>query len=145
MTRHTKIVATLGPASTVPAILEALDAVGLPTLLGLPAFAHIDHDLVATLLDEFGRFADEVIAEADRRAPGKPIVCASGLSPSGPVHLGNQRELMTWPRPPQVGQLTVREPGSAPLPSHLTQVSSLRSSISFSTPKAASSRVICML
>ena len=26
---------------------------------------------------------------------------------------------MTWPRPPQVGQLTVREPGSAPLPSHL--------------------------
>ncbi|WP_245870859.1 lysine--tRNA ligase [Asanoa hainanensis] len=41
------------------------------------------------------RFADEVIVEADKRAPGKPIVCASGLSPSGPVHLGNQRELMT--------------------------------------------------
>jgi lysyl-tRNA synthetase class 1 len=45
--------------------------------------------------DWVARFADEVIAEADRRAPGKPIVCASGLSPSGPVHLGNQRELMT--------------------------------------------------
>lgn len=41
------------------------------------------------------RFADEVIAEAARRAPGKPIVCASGLSPSGPVHLGNLREVMT--------------------------------------------------
>jgi len=41
------------------------------------------------------RFADEVIAEADRRAPGKPIVCASGLSPSGPIHLGNLREVMT--------------------------------------------------
>ena len=46
-------------------------------------------------LDWGSRFADEVIAEADRRAPGKPIVCASGLSPSGPVHLGNFRELMT--------------------------------------------------
>ena len=45
--------------------------------------------------DWVARFADEVIAEADRRAPGKTIVCASGLSPSGPVHLGNQRELMT--------------------------------------------------
>ncbi|MFB7900623.1 lysine--tRNA ligase, partial [Streptomyces xiamenensis] len=41
------------------------------------------------------RFADEVIAEAERRAPGKPIVCASGLSPSGPIHLGNLREVMT--------------------------------------------------
>jgi lysyl-tRNA synthetase, class I len=40
-------------------------------------------------------FADEVIAEAERRAPGKPIVCASGLSPSGPIHLGNLREVMT--------------------------------------------------
>src|SRR5262249_14600566 len=41
------------------------------------------------------RFADEVIAEAERRAPGKTIVCASGLSPSGPIHLGNLREVMT--------------------------------------------------
>ncbi|MBO3751863.1 lysine--tRNA ligase [Streptosporangiaceae bacterium NEAU-GS5] len=41
------------------------------------------------------RFADEVIAESERRAPGKPIVCASGLSPSGPIHLGNLREVMT--------------------------------------------------
>ena len=56
----------------------------------------------------------------------------------------NPRELMTWPRPPQVGQLIAREPASAPLPSHLLQVSSLRTSISFSTPKAASSSVICM-
>jgi lysyl-tRNA synthetase class 1 len=47
-----------------------------------------DYDWVA-------RFADEVIAEAQRRAPGKPIVCASGLSPSGPIHLGNLREVMT--------------------------------------------------
>ncbi|MFI6078360.1 lysine--tRNA ligase [Actinoplanes sp. NPDC051343] len=45
--------------------------------------------------DWVSRFADEVIAEADRRAPGKPIVCASGLSPSGPIHLGNLREVMT--------------------------------------------------
>jgi lysyl-tRNA synthetase, class I len=38
--------------------------------------------------------ADTVIAEADRRAPGRPVVCASGLSPSGPIHLGNLREIM---------------------------------------------------
>ncbi len=41
------------------------------------------------------RLADQVEAEADRRTPGKPIVCASGLSPSGPIHLGNLREVMT--------------------------------------------------
>ncbi len=41
------------------------------------------------------RFADEVIAEAERRGSGKPIICASGLSPSGPIHLGNLREVMT--------------------------------------------------
>ncbi|MFF5716105.1 lysine--tRNA ligase [Streptomyces buecherae] len=45
--------------------------------------------------DWVSRFADEVVAEAERRAPGKPVVCASGLSPSGPIHLGNLREVMT--------------------------------------------------
>ncbi len=50
---------------------------------------------VAGAVDWVSRFADEVIAEAERRAPGKPVVCASGLSPSGPVHLGNLREVMT--------------------------------------------------
>ncbi|MGR6913175.1 lysine--tRNA ligase [[Actinomadura] parvosata] len=45
--------------------------------------------------DWVSRFADEVISEAERRAPGKAIVCASGLSPSGPIHLGNLREVMT--------------------------------------------------
>jgi lysyl-tRNA synthetase, class I len=44
--------------------------------------------------DWVARLADEVIAEADRRAPGRPVVCASGLSPSGPIHLGNLREVM---------------------------------------------------
>ncbi|MCW2872602.1 lysine--tRNA ligase [Actinacidiphila oryziradicis] len=48
-----------------------------------------------TEADWVSRFADEVIAEADRRAPGKPVVVASGLSPSGPIHLGNLREVMT--------------------------------------------------
>jgi lysyl-tRNA synthetase, class I len=37
----------------------------------------------------------DVAAEAARRAPDKPIVVASGLSPSGPIHLGNLREVMT--------------------------------------------------
>ncbi|MFD7922944.1 lysine--tRNA ligase [Streptomyces sp. NPDC059740] len=49
----------------------------------------------STEADWVSRFADEVVAEAERRAPGKPIVCASGLSPSGPIHLGNLREVMT--------------------------------------------------
>ncbi|MEN3586553.1 lysine--tRNA ligase [Streptomyces sp. ZYX-F-203] len=45
--------------------------------------------------DWVSRFADQVIAESERRAPGKPVVVASGLSPSGPIHLGNLREVMT--------------------------------------------------
>lgn len=54
----------------------------------------------STEADWVSRFADDVIAEAERRAPGKPVVVASGLSPSGPIHLGNLREVMTptwWP------------------------------------------------
>lgn len=38
--------------------------------------------------------ADQVIAEGKRRGPDKPLVCASGVSPSGPIHLGNLREIM---------------------------------------------------
>ncbi|MFJ9081573.1 lysine--tRNA ligase [Streptomyces sp. NPDC102384] len=45
--------------------------------------------------DWVSRYADDVIAESERRAPGKPVVVASGLSPSGPIHLGNLREVMT--------------------------------------------------
>ncbi|MFG3330396.1 lysine--tRNA ligase [Streptomyces tendae] len=54
--------------------------------------------------DWVSRFADEVIAESERRAPGAKtsaatapggVVVASGLSPSGPIHLGNLREVMT--------------------------------------------------
>ncbi|MFJ2115789.1 MULTISPECIES: lysine--tRNA ligase [unclassified Streptomyces] len=48
-----------------------------------------------TEADWVSRFADDVIAESERRAPGKPVVVASGLSPSGPIHLGNLREVMT--------------------------------------------------
>ena len=58
--------------------------------------------------DWVSRMADEVIEAAARRGggtersgaaapeagPGR-IVCASGLSPSGPIHLGNLREVMT--------------------------------------------------
>jgi lysyl-tRNA synthetase class 1 len=40
------------------------------------------------------RTAGDVRAEAERRHPGWPPTCASGISPSGPVHLGNLRELM---------------------------------------------------
>ena len=40
------------------------------------------------------RAADEAIEHA-HRAGVKKIVCASGVSPSGPIHLGNLREVMT--------------------------------------------------
>ena len=45
--------------------------------------------------DWVSRFAGEVIEASERRAPGHPVVVASGLSPSGPIHLGNLREVMT--------------------------------------------------
>ncbi|SNV26085.1 lysine--tRNA ligase [Dermatophilus congolensis] len=44
--------------------------------------------------DWVDRLADEVIETATARKPGEKIVCASGLSPSGPIHLGNLREVM---------------------------------------------------
>src|SRR6201995_3516904 len=50
---------------------------------------------VAPADDWVVRTAGEVRAEAERRHPGEPPTCASGISPSGPVHLGNLRELMT--------------------------------------------------
>ena len=49
----------------------------------------------STETDWVSRFADDVIAESERRAPGKTVVVASGLSPSGPIHLGNLREVLT--------------------------------------------------
>ena len=55
----------------------------------MPAVAQRKPDV-----DWVNRFADEVIAEAGRRSPGRPVVVASGLSPSGPIHLGNLREVM---------------------------------------------------
>jgi lysyl-tRNA synthetase class 1 len=40
--------------------------------------------------------ADRVIAVADvRKGPDSAIVVASGISPSGPIHLGNLREVLT--------------------------------------------------
>ncbi|TWP38978.1 lysine--tRNA ligase [Leekyejoonella antrihumi] len=42
--------------------------------------------------DWVSRLADDVIAEAHKQ--GAKVVCASGLSPSGPIHLGNLREVM---------------------------------------------------
>lgn len=47
-----------------------------------------------TELSWIQRAADAAIAHA-HRAGVKKIVCASGVSPSGPIHLGNLREVMT--------------------------------------------------
>ena len=45
--------------------------------------------------DWVARTAAQVQTEGERRHPGEVPTCASGISPSGPVHLGNLRELMT--------------------------------------------------
>ena len=44
--------------------------------------------------DWVARTAELVRAEGERRHPGEAPTCASGISPSGRVHLGNLRELM---------------------------------------------------
>src|SRR4051794_8603606 len=44
--------------------------------------------------DWVAQTADRVMAAAERRNITAPIVCASGISPSGPIHLGNLREIM---------------------------------------------------
>jgi lysyl-tRNA synthetase, class I len=49
---------------------------------------------VAAADDWVVRTAGLVRAEGERRVPGEPPTCASGISPSGRVHLGNLRELM---------------------------------------------------
>ena len=49
---------------------------------------------MAPVEDWVTRTADQVRAEGERRHPGETPTCASGISPSGPVHLGNLRELM---------------------------------------------------
>ncbi|HET9967377.1 MAG TPA: lysine--tRNA ligase [Streptosporangiaceae bacterium] len=50
---------------------------------------------MAAAEDWVARTAGEVRAEGERRHPGETPTCASGISPSGHVHLGNLRELMT--------------------------------------------------
>src|SRR3954453_14845211 len=72
-------------AGMVPAT-DALDAAATPARGAA---------MLATEGDWVARFADEVIAEADRRGLPGPIVGASGISPSGPIHLGNLREVLT--------------------------------------------------
>jgi lysyl-tRNA synthetase class 1 len=49
---------------------------------------------VAPAEDWVARTAELVRAEGERRHAGEAPTCASGISPSGPVHLGNLRELM---------------------------------------------------
>lgn len=46
-------------------------------------------------VDWVARLAAELITVTQERKPAETIVCASGLSPSGHIHLGNLREVMT--------------------------------------------------
>ena len=50
---------------------------------------------MAAAEDWVARTAAQVQAAGERWHPGEVPTCASGISPSGPVHLGNLRELMT--------------------------------------------------
>jgi alkylation response protein AidB-like acyl-CoA dehydrogenase len=47
-------------------ILDALDLTGIDEVLALPAFDHVDRSTVAAVLDEFARFAADVVAPTDR-------------------------------------------------------------------------------
>jgi len=47
-------------------ILVALDVTGLDEVLQLPSFEHVDRPMVEAVLDEFGRFAAQVVAPTDR-------------------------------------------------------------------------------
>ncbi|MGH9105307.1 MAG: acyl-CoA dehydrogenase [Acidimicrobiales bacterium] len=49
-------------------IMTALDVAGLPALLRLPDFAHLERETVSLAVKEFGRFASEVLEPTD--APG---------------------------------------------------------------------------
>src|SRR3954447_5426718 len=73
-------------------MVPATDAPDIPDAATLAAGGAA---VLATEGDWVARFADDVIAEADRRDAGGPIVCASGISPSGPIHLGNLRGVLT--------------------------------------------------
>lgn len=46
--------------------------------------------------DWVSQIADRVMRRFEKQdpTPGRKVVCASGISPSGPIHLGNLRELM---------------------------------------------------
>ena len=70
----------------------------LYALLGLRIAWPADNDgggrLVAAADDWVVRTAGQVRAEGESRYPGETPTCASGISPSGRVHLGNLRELM---------------------------------------------------
>ncbi|MGH4017798.1 MAG: lysine--tRNA ligase [Pseudonocardiaceae bacterium] len=41
------------------------------------------------------RLADEIVERSELAMPGTTVVCASGISPSGPIHMGNLREVVT--------------------------------------------------
>jgi lysyl-tRNA synthetase, class I len=53
------------------------------------------HDETAAVRLWEDALADEVIAGRAQRGESGPVVCASGISPSGPIHLGNLREVFT--------------------------------------------------
>ena len=55
--------------------------------------------------DWVARTAAEVIAEGERRHPGEAPTCASGISPSGSVHLGNLRDQMRGHQLAQVAKV----------------------------------------
>jgi len=85
----------------------------------------------------------------------RPLQFLQGLSMVWPFppHMGHWPMVMnwlypwvltlrSWPDPPHLGQVLGEDPFSAPVPPHSWQVAVCGTSISLSTPRAASSRVI---
>jgi lysyl-tRNA synthetase, class I len=58
-----------------------------------PALADVPATQAAVWSERLAREVEARIAASD--AAGRPIVCASGISPSGPIHMGNLREVFT--------------------------------------------------
>jgi lysyl-tRNA synthetase, class I len=48
-----------------------------------------------TAISWMDRLATEIERDALSSAVSQPLVCASGISPSGPIHMGNLREVFT--------------------------------------------------
>ncbi|MEV0840866.1 lysine--tRNA ligase [Actinocatenispora sera] len=83
-----------GPAASSPATATSPPDATPSRPAGAPAGSSATPSRGSST-DWVARAADDALAEHRRRGGDGLLVCASGISPSGPIHLGNLRELLT--------------------------------------------------